>query len=99
MLPHGGVKQSGWVRFEMLQHLIKTDELTMLTGPLQRTMGTGGVPENQDRHLRRMIDLAPTNPNDNAHIDNAHDRKLYSVQISSLFVLCSVVFTPPNHVR
>lgn len=59
MLPHGGVKQSGWVRFEpSQQHSTNARKLTLLTGPLQRTMGSGGIPQDQDRHLRRV--MAPT---------------------------------------
>jgi hypothetical protein len=61
MLPHGGVKQSGWVRSDLPTLEPRTKKLTLLLGPLQRTMGSGGIPQDQDRHLRRMMTLQYTN--------------------------------------
>jgi hypothetical protein len=55
MLPHGGVKQSGWVRPNHFLPKIITHTLTLHPGPFQRTMGSGGVPQNQDCHVRGMI--------------------------------------------
>lgn len=53
MLPHGGVKSSGWVSYQqsLVPHCPETS-LTQATGPLQCCLGSGRVLEAQDYHVR-----------------------------------------------
>lgn len=56
LLPHGGVKKSGWVSAVSTFLVVACGEYRSrsanpLAGPLQRAMGSGGVPQAQDRHV------------------------------------------------
>ena len=50
MLPHGGVKKSGWVR-DPFSNSTLSYSLTADLGPIQRSMGDGGILEAQDCYL------------------------------------------------
>jgi hypothetical protein len=65
MLPHGGVKHSGWVRPNYIHIDLATRVLTSYLGSLQRTMGSRGVLEDQDRHVRGVTELLVQPPKTN----------------------------------
>jgi hypothetical protein len=82
MLPHGGVKQSGWVRLDCSTTDIRRRILTIFTGSLQRTLGSGRIPEDQNRYLRGIIRPPGQLSKVESHENEIDDSNVFVAQLS-----------------